>query len=119
MQGVAGVGSAEVFEAELARNPYSLQTWLAYLTSSAGQPARVRLALYDRAVSHLPGSYKLWIAYVQEAVKDVRCLSLQPFLSPCRLRPTLIAPSHPNPRTHAPLAGGAPAAGRCARGAGE
>jgi hypothetical protein len=64
--------TAEVFEAELSRNPYGLHTWLGYLASCGTQPARVRLALYDRAVTHLPGSYKLWMAYVQEAVKEVR-----------------------------------------------
>jgi pre-mRNA-splicing factor SYF1 len=61
---------AEAFEAELLRNPYSLETWLSYIESSCSCVAR--LSLYDRAVSSLPGSYKLWIAYVKEAVKAVR-----------------------------------------------
>ncbi len=60
----------DVFEAELLRNPYSLSTWLSYISSSPSRGAR--LALYDRAVTHLPGSYKLWMGYVKEAVKEVR-----------------------------------------------
>ncbi len=79
----SAASTADVFEAELSRNPYSLHTWLGYLASCGAHPARARLALYDRAVAHLPGSYKLWMAYVQEAVKDVRAVCF--FCAPRRL----------------------------------
>ena len=89
--------TADVFEAELSRNPYSLHTWLGYLASCGAHPARARLALYDRAVAHLPGSYKLWMAYVEEAAKDVRRLRARAVLPRCPC-------SAPSPPLTPPLA---------------
>jgi pre-mRNA-splicing factor SYF1 len=59
-----------VFEEELQRNPYHIKTWVAYAESKPAGPAR--LTVYERAVGALPGSFKLWAAYLTEALKLVR-----------------------------------------------
>ena len=61
-----------VFEEELQRNPYSIKTWSSYVEAKPAGSAR--LTLYERAVGHLPGSFKLWAAYLTEALKVVRAL---------------------------------------------
>lgn len=64
---------ALVYEEELARNPFSLRDWWSYISSHVGSEARpARLVLYERALVHLPGSYKLWHALLREAVLLVR-----------------------------------------------
>eukprot|EP00968_Pinguiococcus_pyrenoidosus_P025861 scaffold7031_cov254-Pinguiococcus_pyrenoidosus.AAC.11 len=66
------------YEQELARNPYSLKSWLRYLYDTAPDvqdedrdeskvaPPRVRYGIYERALKLLPMSYKLWRMYLQE-----------------------------------------------------
>ena len=58
------------FELELQANPFALNVWRAFLDTQ--RAPRARLSLYERALAHLPGSYKLWRAYLGEAVKRVR-----------------------------------------------
>ena len=67
------------FEEELLRNPFSVKTWCRYLASrgastlggdsssaaSTSTPGRRRV-LFERALKALPGSYKLWFAYLTE-----------------------------------------------------
>ena len=67
---------ALVFEEELQRNPFCLKTWVSYVEAQKAAPGAARLVLYERAVAQLPGSYKLWHAYLVEAVKEVSTLSL-------------------------------------------
>jgi len=77
------------FEEELLRNPYSVKTWCRYLasrgvacfgddgldpssaslTSPSSTPGRRRV-LFERAIKALPGSYKLWHAYLSELVAN-------------------------------------------------
>lgn len=52
------------FEEELLRNPYSLKSWLRYLDHKRGASASQRIFIFERAVRQLPGSYKLWKAYL-------------------------------------------------------
>ena len=72
------------FEEELLRNPFSVKTWCRYLASrgastlgGAGAAEAAALAspsstpgrrrvLFERALKALPGSYKLWFAYLTE-----------------------------------------------------
>jgi pre-mRNA-splicing factor SYF1 len=54
------------FETELVRNQYSVKTWVAYLEHKRDAGARDRFVLYERALQLVPGSYKLWHAYVLE-----------------------------------------------------
>ena len=104
------------FEDELARQPYSLKTWLQYIASKSNAPAKVRrcgdrvnvaprspftlltsscapgdispphghcvhgspphlqarFLLFERALAALPGSYKLWRAYLLARVESVK-----------------------------------------------
>ena len=62
-----------LFEEELVRSPYALRTWLDYVASKKSAPAKTRFQLYERALKNLPGSYKLWRAYIAERVDHVRC----------------------------------------------
>lgn len=54
---------------EIARNPYALKAWLRYLEAKTqacqARPVK-RYLIYERALKFLPGSYKLWAAYLQE-----------------------------------------------------
>ncbi len=50
---------------EIARNPYSLKNWLRYLGAKTQAKPVKRYLLYERALKFLPGSYKLWWAYLQ------------------------------------------------------
>ena len=59
------------FEEELVRNPFALRTWLDYIMSKKSAPAKTRFQLYERALKNLPGSYKLWRAYITERVAHV------------------------------------------------
>jgi len=50
------------YEESLIQNPFNLKTWIRY--SSTAQNDFHRLWLLKRSVQQLPGSYKLWIAYL-------------------------------------------------------
>ncbi|KAJ2703107.1 Pre-mRNA-splicing factor SYF1, partial [Coemansia spiralis] len=60
------------FEEEVLQAPYKLKGWLRYLEHRRDGPARALTIVYERAVSKLPGSYKLWHGYLQHRVKQVR-----------------------------------------------
>eukprot|EP01110_Echinostelium_bisporum_P007402 TRINITY_DN2812_c0_g1_i1.p1 TRINITY_DN2812_c0_g1~~TRINITY_DN2812_c0_g1_i1.p1 ORF type:complete len:122 (-),score=14.68 TRINITY_DN2812_c0_g1_i1:4-369(-) len=61
-----------IYEEDVLRNPYFLKSWLRYLEFKQGSPAKVRNLIYERALRELPGSYKLWHAYLHERVQNVR-----------------------------------------------
>lgn len=61
-----------VFEEGLLRTPFALPLWLRYLDARKGAPAPKRYLLYERALAALPGSYKLWHAYLGERVEAAR-----------------------------------------------
>ena len=73
------------YESELARNPYNLRTWLAFLNTEKNSMPINRFVVYERAVKHLPRSYKLWVAYLTDLstrlkgkkVTDKRCMGLK------------------------------------------
>ncbi|KAK3838396.1 MAG: pre-mRNA-splicing factor syf1 [Linnemannia elongata] len=54
------------FEEDLLRNPYSLRHWQRYLEHHATSPIAQLFVVYERAVKELPGSYKLWKAYLDQ-----------------------------------------------------
>lgn len=54
------------FEEDLLRNPYSLRHWQRYLEHHAKSPIAQQFIVYERAVKELPGSYKLWKAYLDQ-----------------------------------------------------
>ena len=55
-------------EEEIARNPYSLKLWLAYLEFRKAAPYRDRRVIHERALKFLPRSFKLWKTYLTESV---------------------------------------------------
>jgi pre-mRNA-splicing factor SYF1 len=63
-----------VFEEELLRNATDIKVWLRYLAARKDAVSRKRHLLYERAVAALPGSYKLWHAYLRERVEEARGL---------------------------------------------
>lgn len=60
------------FEEELSRNPYSQTNWWLYLQTKQDQPALLRYTIYERALSFLPRSYKLWHAYLQDRTESLK-----------------------------------------------
>ena len=59
-------------EEEVSRAPYSLSPWWEYIKAKQNSPSKIRNVIYERAVKHLPGSYKLWRAYLQDRMRQVR-----------------------------------------------
>ncbi|KAJ3146009.1 Pre-mRNA-splicing factor SYF1 [Geranomyces variabilis] len=51
-------------EEECLRNPFTLRCWLRYIEHKKTAPLEQRIFIYERAVKELPGSYKLWKAYL-------------------------------------------------------
>jgi pre-mRNA-splicing factor SYF1 len=49
------------FEQVLLRDPKSLRAWISYLENCQGKDA---IQVYERALSILPGSFKLWKKYL-------------------------------------------------------
>lgn len=62
------------YEEEILRNPFSLRLWWRYLVARSDAPFKKRAIIYERAVKALPGSYKLWHAYLRERLELVRNL---------------------------------------------
>lgn len=79
----------ESFERELRQNPLQIRIWLAYIDSLNGnsgkssgtQPVQTqteiltnrsaRWLLYERALKHVPRSYKVWKRYLTERLETV------------------------------------------------
>ncbi|GLT30120.1 hypothetical protein SLA2020_049400 [Shorea laevis] len=62
------------YEEEILRNPFSLKLWWRYLIAKSEAPFSNRFIIYERALKALPGSYKLWHAYLRERLEIVRNL---------------------------------------------
>jgi len=60
------------YEEDVIRNPYVLKHWLRYLDYKHDAPPISRNILFERALKELPGSYKLWFAYLRERRFQVR-----------------------------------------------
>ncbi|KAJ4755519.1 Pre-mRNA-splicing factor SYF1 [Rhynchospora pubera] len=60
------------YEEEILRDPFKLKGWWRYLFARASAPLKKRSILYERALKALPGSYKLWHAYLRERIDAIR-----------------------------------------------
>lgn len=58
------------------RNPFALRLWWRYLEARKGAAAKRRWIIYERALKALPGSYKLWHAYLKERLATVKGLRI-------------------------------------------
>ena len=65
--------NSEVYlEEEVQRNPYNLKSWWNYIEfkketdSNSSRSSLERFVVYERALKHLPRSYKLWKAYLDD-----------------------------------------------------
>lgn len=65
-----------LYEEEILRNPFHIKAWLRYLDARKDAPVKKRFLIFERALKALPGSYKLWHAYLIERRTSVRGLSL-------------------------------------------
>ncbi|PIA40997.1 hypothetical protein AQUCO_02300046v1 [Aquilegia coerulea] len=65
-----------LYEEEILRNPFNLKLWWRYLIARADSPFKKRFIIYERALKALPGSYKLWHAYLRERLQLVRNLPI-------------------------------------------
>ena len=63
-----------IYEEEVQRDPFKLGSWLRYLSARGAAPPAQRAAIYERALRALPGSYKLWHAYLTELAGAARPL---------------------------------------------
>jgi pre-mRNA-splicing factor SYF1 len=66
------------FEEQLQSAPYDFNLWWQYIRSwvnvTKDVPAGKLFLLFERALARLPGSYKLWMAYLEERKKRIRNL---------------------------------------------
>ncbi|XBH98746.1 hypothetical protein VPH35_128212 [Triticum aestivum] len=62
------------YEEDVLRDPFRLSGWLRYLSARRAAPPAKRAAIYERALRALPGSYKLWHAYLTELGDAARAL---------------------------------------------
>eukprot|EP01132_Coremiostelium_polycephalum_P005082 gene5082-6326_t len=60
------------YEDDVAKNQYSLTSWLRYLEFKLNSTQKERNYIYERALRELPRSYKLWHQYLKERVLSVR-----------------------------------------------
>ncbi|XP_049851404.1 pre-mRNA-splicing factor syf1 homolog [Schistocerca gregaria] len=54
------------FEEDVLSNPYSVPSWWRYIQNLHSSDPNRRFWLYERALSEVPGSYKLWYHYLAE-----------------------------------------------------
>ncbi|KAJ3693391.1 hypothetical protein LUZ60_008871 [Juncus effusus] len=76
---VAGLYPSEddlPYEEEVLRAPLNLKNWWHYLIASSAAPFEKRQIIYERALRALPGSFKLWEAYLRERTDSVRHLAV-------------------------------------------
>ncbi|CAL5043584.1 unnamed protein product [Urochloa decumbens] len=64
------------YEEEVLRERFKVGTWLRYLSARGAAPQATRVAMYERALRALPGSYKLWHAYLTELAAAARALPI-------------------------------------------
>ena len=66
------------FEEQLQSAPYDFNLWWQYIRRwinvTKDVPAGKLFLLFERALARLPGSYKLWMAYLEERKKRIRNL---------------------------------------------
>jgi hypothetical protein len=60
------------YEEDVLQNSYTLKSWWRYLEAKLAAPPAERFVLFERALGRLPGSYKLWKAYLDEKRGAVR-----------------------------------------------
>ncbi|KAM9313486.1 pre-mRNA-splicing factor SYF1 [Gastrophryne carolinensis] len=65
------------YEEEILRNPYSVKCWMRYIENKQSGSGHALNLIYERALKELPGSYKLWYAYLKQRRKQVkrRCVT--------------------------------------------
>ncbi|KAL4160469.1 hypothetical protein PRNP1_001037 [Phytophthora ramorum] len=54
------------YEEEATRQPFAVQTWIAYVRAMADAPVSSRCKVYERGLHALPRSYKLWKLYLDD-----------------------------------------------------
>ena len=71
-----------IFEEDLLRSPFSLRSWLRYISHKHDAGEEFLTFLFERAIKQLPGSYKLWKRYLdyrRSLVEKNRDLSSEDF----------------------------------------
>lgn len=61
-----------LYEEDILRNAYSLKYWWRYMDAKKRAPPKQRNMIAERALKYLPGSYKIWHAYLLDRRSQVR-----------------------------------------------
>ncbi|CAG2162641.1 unnamed protein product [Oppiella nova] len=59
------------FEEDILRNPFSVKHWMRYASHKKDSTPEALNMVYERALRELPGSYKLWIAFLRQRVAQI------------------------------------------------
>ncbi|KAF7385318.1 pre-mRNA-splicing factor syf1 [Vespula maculifrons] len=65
------------YEEEILRNPYSVKHWQRYIDHLKNTKSNNLNMVYERALTELPGSYKLWYNYLRHRLSQLkkRCIT--------------------------------------------
>uniref|UniRef100_A0A7S2S6V0 Pre-mRNA-splicing factor SYF1 n=1 Tax=Mucochytrium quahogii TaxID=96639 RepID=A0A7S2S6V0_9STRA len=66
-----------VVEEAIVRDPYNVNAWVDYLHAKKDCGFELRKAVFERALYHVPGSYKLWFKYLVERVQNANGRGLE------------------------------------------
>ena len=66
------MSSDAYFESEISRNPHHLKSWLQFIEHKRNSSPVTRYVVYERALKHLPRSYKLWMLYLTDISDHLR-----------------------------------------------
>ena len=61
-----------LYEEDILRNAYSLKYWWRYMDAKQRASPKQRNMIAERALKYLPGSYKIWHAYLKDRKRQVR-----------------------------------------------
>lgn len=65
------------YEDDVAVNPYSLKSWWRYIKFKSDADVQQQCLLAERALTHIPGSYKIWHHYLnyRKAQVSAECIT--------------------------------------------
>jgi hypothetical protein len=77
LDAVDDINLEEYTDYDNIKNPFNFRSWWNTLIAASDAPYSIRTKIYEKAVSYLPGSYKLWYHYLKEARDNIKRYPVQ------------------------------------------